>query len=41
MKVPSASLNDNAWHKVVVERRAKNVKVTVDDLSQGECKMKV
>ena len=36
VRVPSANLNDNTWHKVVVERRGKNVKVTVDDLSQGK-----
>ncbi|CAB4034767.1 Hypothetical predicted protein, partial [Paramuricea clavata] len=34
VRVPSGSLNDNAWHKVVVERRSRSVKVTVDDLSQ-------
>lgn len=36
MTVPSASLDDNVWHKAVVERRSKSVKVTVDNLSQGE-----
>ena len=36
VRVPSANLNDNVWHKVVVERRGKSVKVTVDDLSQGK-----
>ncbi|XP_046844967.1 mannan-binding lectin serine protease 1-like [Xenia sp. Carnegie-2017] len=30
--VPSVSLNDNNWHKVVVSRQRKNVQVTVNDL---------
>lgn len=33
--VPSVSLNDNNWHKVVVSRQRKNVQVTVNDLFSG------
>ena len=33
--VTSGSLNDNAWHKVVVTRRGKSITVDVDDTTKG------